>query len=389
VKKDLAIEADIPLAPLATMGVGGPARYLARIGKPEEIPDHVAWAKARSLAVMILGEGSNIVVADRGFAGLVLKIEAESIQVVAEDSESVVVRVAAGVQWDRWVAFTVAQGWWGLENMSLIPGTIGACPVQNVGAYGQECKNVIETVSAYDLAEESFVELTNPQCRFRFRTSIFNTTDRDRYIITGVTFRLKKTPSPCLTRKALRARIKSTGSIGDRPRPGSAVSQSAIRDAVIELRTNGSNLPRPNTLCNAGTFFRASQLPKSKLAGLLPRTFLRLGIWTALKVTGAAVKYASPAGVKIPSRLLIEACGLASLQFGGVGLYPSNPAVVTTGGPGLAKAEDILRMIRIVRRTVFERTGFEVPVEPNLIGFTEKEREDAFSLAPEAETRFS
>ncbi|HMP73241.1 MAG TPA: UDP-N-acetylmuramate dehydrogenase [Kiritimatiellia bacterium] len=377
---NLPLEEEISLAPLTTLGVGGPARYLARIRDLDLLPACVQWTKARSLPIMVIGEGSNLVVADRGFPGLVIKMENQRIEEVSRTPESVTVNVGAGVPWDKWVSYTVEHGWWGIENMSLIPGTVGASPVQNIGAYGQECKQVIVSVAAFDLSTHAFVELPHEACRFHFRSSIFNTTHRDRYIITSVTFRLSTQPAPCLTRAAVRSRIQSMQKQQPSPDPSSPITQRAIRNAIISLRTNGKNLPPPGSYGNAGTFFRASQLPRSQWIRLLPRALFRLGPWTALKLFAVAVKYASSAGVKIPSRILIEACGLSSLRFGNVALYPSNPAVLTTTGPARPCATDILRMIRSVRHAIFERTAFEVPVEPCLVGFTEEELDEAFCL---------
>lgn len=369
---DILIEENIPLAPMTTMRVGGPARYLIRIKNEDQIQTYTQWAKEHNLPVLVLGDGSNLVISDRGWTGLVLKMENSGIELLHESPEHVEIRVQAGVCWDNLVAHTVEKGWWGIENMSLIPGTVGACPVQNVGAYGQECKNVVTRVRAYDSVNQQWIVLENSDCNFSFRTSIFNTTQKDRYIITSVDFTLTKRPTPCLSRLSVRAQLRKDHQAG--------TDQAAIRKAIIALRTNGKLLPEPNTLGSAGTFFQASLIPQREAWKLLTKTFRNLGVSTACKLLACIIKYRSPAGFKVPSRFLIEACGLQGTKSGSAKLFSNNPAVLVTGEPPPPTSADILSMIQQVRNVVFCKTGLEMHVEPNLVGFQPDELTNAFSI---------
>ena len=365
-------ERDVPLAPLTTMKVGGPARYLAHIRKDLQIPVMVDWAMARALPILVLGDGSNVLVSDRGFPGLVLRMETKGIQLIESSSSVVVLRVAAGLCWDELVQHTVSNGWWGIENMSLIPGTVGACPVQNVGAYGQESCGVITCVEAYDMRYRQCVRLENQDCQFGFRRSIFNTTQSGRYIIVSVHFRLSKIPAPCLVRPAVAHRLRK----GRRKH----INQAEIRDAIISLRTNGSLLPKPETLGSAGTFFRAKLIAHSQMPRLALTTWKHLGWKTSTVFLGCVLKYGTRVGVKVPSRMLIEACGLNGLRIGSVELFAANPAVVATHKEPPPKAADILTMIQRVRQSVHAAAGVEVPVEPNLAGFSQEDLCRAFEI---------
>ena len=184
---------NIPLAPLTTLGVGGAARYFAEAATEAEVVEAVAFARSRSLPLFVLGGGSNVVVADRGFDGLVLKIANAEI---AQDGATFT--AAAGCDWDGFVAKTIAENCAGLECLSGIPGTVGGTPAQNVGAYGQEVSETITEVRALDLSSMNTVTLTNAQCGFAYRSSLFNSSERGRYVILQVSFALRPGGEPAL-----------------------------------------------------------------------------------------------------------------------------------------------------------------------------------------------
>jgi UDP-N-acetylmuramate dehydrogenase len=369
---NINLEKRVSLAPMTTMGVGGNANYLVRIKNENDLQSIVDWAVEQQQALLILGEGSNMIVSDSGWDGVVLKMENKGIEILHTSLEHVEIRVQAGVDWDDLVAYTVENGWWGVENMSLIPGTVGACPVQNVGAYGQECKKVITSVKVYDTLNQEWRVLTNSDCRFSFRTSIFNTTEKGRYIITAVNFKLSTLPSPCLTRSAVRNLL--------RKKRREKNDQAAIREAVIELRTSGKLLPKPDTLGSSGTFFRASLVPRNLVFRLILTTWKNLGVKTACKLLACVIKYNTRAGTKVPSRLLIEACRLTGVKVRSAELFSLNPAVIATHATPPPETADILTLIQLVRSTVYAKTGLEVPVEPTLVGFSDDDLKDIFSL---------
>ncbi|MGB6634005.1 MAG: FAD-binding protein, partial [Terriglobales bacterium] len=201
----MTIQENVPLAPLTTLEVGGAARYFAELRREDDVREAVQFAKTRDLPLFVLGGGSNLVIADSGWPGLVLRITIGGITTpIASPNRTdatgnaVLFSVGAGVNWDDFVAQAVVQNCAGVECLSGIPGTVGGTPVQNVGAYGQEVSDTIEAVRAFDLKEDRIVVLPKPACGFRYRSSIFNTTERGRYIILRVNYRLKRGGAPSL-----------------------------------------------------------------------------------------------------------------------------------------------------------------------------------------------
>jgi UDP-N-acetylmuramate dehydrogenase len=194
----MTIQENVPLAPLTTLQVGGAARYFAEVKREDDLREAMQFASPRDLPLFVLGGGSNLVVADAGWPGLVLRIAFSGIttQKTDDTSSAILFSVGAGVNWDDFVAQAVVQNCAGIECLSGIPGSVGGTPVQNVGAYGQEVSDTIESVRALDLKEGRIVMLPKPACGFRYRTSIFNTTERGRYVILRVNYRLKRGGAP-------------------------------------------------------------------------------------------------------------------------------------------------------------------------------------------------
>src|SRR5207248_285022 len=189
------LQRNVPLAPFTTLGIGGPARIFIRAETVDEIREALSWTAARNEPLFILGGGSNVLIADEGFDGVVLQIDLRGITVRDEDADAVNVYVAAGETWDDFVSFAVDRGWAGIECLSGIPGLTGATPIQNVGAYGQDVSETIARVEALDRNDGIVKWLTNADCRFAYRSSLFKNVERDRYVILSVTFRLKRNGS--------------------------------------------------------------------------------------------------------------------------------------------------------------------------------------------------
>src|SRR6185369_5930296 len=177
--QSMTIKENISLAGLTTFRIGGPARFFCAVGTPGELEEAAAFAKGKSLPIFILGGGSNILVSDKGFDGLVIKIEIKGIEEF-ENKGGILVKAGAGEDWDAFVKWTVERGLGGLENLSLIPGTVGAAPVQNIGAYGAEVAGLIESVEAYDLREGAFKTFKKEDCGFAYRDSMFKR-EKGRY----------------------------------------------------------------------------------------------------------------------------------------------------------------------------------------------------------------
>jgi UDP-N-acetylmuramate dehydrogenase len=236
---------NVGLAGYSTMGLGGAAAYLTAITSRAELTEAIEWAKSRQLPIIMIGGGSNIIWKDEGFNGLVLinKVPGYDQQDIDENSCSLI--IGAGENWDSVVQRSVEAGFTGIEALSLIPGSAGATPIQNVGAYGQEISESLTTVEAYDTQTDQFVTLAGMDCNFSYRNSRFKTSDRGRFFILGLTLQLNKgNPGPPFY-GAVQTYLEQNNI--------SEVSPAVLRQAVIAIRT--SKLPDPAKIHNAGSFF--------------------------------------------------------------------------------------------------------------------------------------
>ncbi len=263
----MTIEENVPLAPLTTLQVGGAARFFAELRREDEVRESVQFAKRRELPLFVLGGGSNLVVADSGWPGLVLKIAIGGIaHPTTNDTtgNAVLFSVGAGVNWDDFVAQAVAQNCAGVECLSGIPGSVGGTPVQNVGAYGQEVSDTIESVRALDLKQDRIVVLPKPACGFRYRASIFNSTERGRYIILRVNFRLQRNGAPNLKYADLQKHFAEKKTLP---------SLAEARAAVCEIRRSKGMLivPGDDDCRSAGSFFKNPVLSEAQFQELAAR----------------------------------------------------------------------------------------------------------------------
>lgn len=240
------IHTDIPLKNYTTMKLGGNARFMTDLHSVEDVPAIVARAAEQHLPIYILGGGSNTIIRDEGFAGLVLRNRILGYDIIEDTADHTTIRIGAGEEWDSIVKRTVEAKLSGIEALSAIPGTAGAAPVQNIGAYGQEIADVLTLVEAYDMSAQASVQLTPDQCDFSYRSSIFRTSAVGRYIITYITLRLgKNSPSPPFY-KALEDYFSSHDITFYTPQ--------IIRDAVMSIRFE--KLPNPVEFPNSGSFFK-------------------------------------------------------------------------------------------------------------------------------------
>ncbi len=243
---DMDIHTKTPLKNFLTMRLGGPAAFFAEARTPAEVQALYRNASAHSLPVFILGGGSNLVAQDAGFRGLVIRIRIPGFEVLSDDLYTTTIKVGAGENWDELVAKTVAMHLSGIEAMSAIPGTAGAAPVQNVGAYGQEIADTLVSLEAYDTQTDAFVTLQNDDCGFSYRHSMFRGASTGRYVITSLTLKLSKNlPTPPFY-DALQQHLDDTSV--------TIYTHQAIRDAVIAIRKE--KLPDPTEKPSAGSFFK-------------------------------------------------------------------------------------------------------------------------------------
>ncbi len=248
------LKENVSLSRYSAMRLGGTARYAATAYSEKEIPNITAWAKEKQLPFIVIGEGSNIIWRDEGFNGLIIINRILGRQVLSEDSSGATIRVGAGEHWDTVVERTVSNGWSGLEFLSAIPGTAGAGPVQNIGAYGQELSQVLVEIEAWDNQLSSTVKIPNAECGFAYRTSRFKTNDKGRFVITHLTLKLSKTSPVPPFYESLQNYLDDHG-IRD-------FSPKNIREAVVAIRKE--KLPDPSVVANNGSFFTNPIIDKSK-----------------------------------------------------------------------------------------------------------------------------
>ncbi len=351
----MLIEENQPLARFTTFGVGGPARWFVQAASEDEIVAAAAWAQERKVPLFVLGGGSNLLVSDAGFDGLVLRVGLRGA-VRAEDSDhpgQMIYRVAAGEDWDSFVERAVRDRCAGIECLAGIPGTVGGTPVQNVGAYGQEVAAVIERVRVFDVKEQAFEEFSAAECGFAYRRSRFNSTDRRRFIVTRVDYRLAAGGAPTLRYAELQRAI-DTMQAG-----GAAPSLAEVAALVRRIRmSKGMLLVEGDPDCrSAGSFFKNPVVTEEE----------------AWQIAGAAAKEpprypAEPGYVKLPAAWLIEQAGFPKgFAMGAAGISSRHTlALINRGG---AKAIEILTLASEIRAAVEKLFGVSLEVEPVLVGF--------------------
>jgi len=350
---EMRIEENKDLGSLTTFGVGGPARWFVRAESEEEVAEAVEWAQRERTPFFILGGGSNLLIGDSGFDGLVLQIALKGIRVdFAVDARGRLFEAAAGEDWDSFVEKTLEGNCAGLECLAGIPGTVGGTPVQNVGAYGQEVASTIETVRAYDIAEAATVKLNADECGFSYRRSRFNTTDRGRFVILSVTYRLQPEGAPSL-RYADLARVFPAAS---------TPSLLQVSDAVRTIRrSKGMLLVEGDPDCrSAGSFFKNPVVAEEKAAEIA-------------RIAGAEpprfpAGSESSAMVKLSAAWLIERAGFSrGYRLGRAGISSKHTlALVNLGG---ATASEILALAFQIRAAVLEKFAIHLNMEPVILGF--------------------
>jgi UDP-N-acetylmuramate dehydrogenase len=347
--RGLELLENAPLGPRTTLGVGGPARYLVEARSEGQLLEALSWASRRGVSVRVLG--SNLVVADRGFDGLVLVVALRGLSLSSETGDALL-SAQAGEPWDSVVARSVARGLGGLEGLSGIPGCAGATPIQNVGAYGQEVAETIVSVRAIDRLSLQPVELTAADCRFRYRDSFFKSEAPERYVVTEVRFALQARELAPVRYPDLQRELERRGAA----RP----SLAAVRDAVLAVRREKSMLldPSDDNRRSCGSFFlnpivnpAQVELVRAAAAPSVPPTY--------------------PQGdgrVKLAAGWLIEHSGFEKgMRDGNVGLSTKHAlAIVAHDG---ASADEVTRFSTRIQDGVRRRFGVELTPEPNFWGF--------------------
>jgi UDP-N-acetylmuramate dehydrogenase len=346
---------NIPLAPLTTFKIGGPARYFVEAGNVNEVQEAVTFARSRDLPLFVLGGGSNLLVADAGWPGLVLKVSVQGIDQRSGHDEDgrTLFDVGAGESWDKFVSHAVIARCAGVECLSGIPGSVGGTPVQNVGAYGQEVSETIASVQVLDLKDVQVRELCPEACGFSYRASIFNTSERGRFIVLRVTYALAPGGSPRITYADLKHHFE-----GRETPPNLAETREAVRH--IRALKGMLIVPGDADCRSAGSFFKNPVLSQEQHEDLKQRAAARgftVPNYPALETRK-----------KVSAAWLVERSGFAKgFGFGRVGISTKHAlAIVNRGG---ATAADVLALKEEIQHRVEEIWGVRLEPEPVMVGF--------------------
>jgi UDP-N-acetylmuramate dehydrogenase len=336
----IAVQRHVNLKSHNTMALNAVADYFAIAHSDTDIAEAVSYARSLQLPVCILGGGSNVIFAG-DYAGLVLLIATQGITVFAESADDVVVTVAAGENWDAFLQYCIKQQWYGLENLAIIPGTVGAAPIQNIGAYGQEVASCIESVVVRNLSDWEEIILSASDCKFAYRDSIFKQRLYNTCVITRVNFRLSRIFTPNLSYKVLADALQYTD----------VINVETVRDAVIHIRQ--SKLPAPAELPNSGSFFKNPVVNAAQASVLIER-------YPSMPVYPQA-----NGDVKIAAGWLIEQAGWKGKKLGEVGVYEKQALVLVNYAQ--ATYADLQQLVKAVQSSVFAQFGILLEQEPLLI----------------------
>lgn len=336
------IRQNYPLRDFNTFHIDVSARYFAAFNTLEEACELLSSERFGNERKLILGGGSNILFTGN-FNGLVMKNDLKGIGLVKEDNEHYYVKAGAGENWHLFVMHCISKGYAGIENLSLIPGNVGAGPMQNIGAYGVELKDVFEELEALNMQTLEVEKFSNTACRFGYRESIFKREARDKYIITSVTLRLRKQPVFNTSYGAIEKELEAMGV--------KELSIKAISQAVINIRS--SKLPDPAKIGNAGSFFKNPVVSMEQYEAL-KREFPDI----------VAYKN-SPTEMKLAAGWLIEQCGWKGKKFGDAGVHKLQALVLVNYGE--AEGEDIYNLSQRIMDSVFEKFGVELEREVNIV----------------------
>ena len=338
----LTIQSNVSLKSYNTFGIDVSTRYLVEVDNDQEIQTLFQLPDIQSLPKLILGGDSNLLLT-QDFNGLVIKINIKGIETVKEDQNHVWLRVGAGENWHEFVMYCVERGLGGIENLSLIPGTVGAAPMQNIGAYGVEIKDTFDRLEAVDISTGIKRVFTNADCRFGYRDSVFKNEVKGQYIISNVQFRLDKNPVLHLSYGDIQKTLEQM-SVKE-------LTIKAISEAVIKIRR--SKLPDPAEIGNAGSFFKNPEIPASQYE-ILKSEYP--------DIPGYVINEEI---VKVPAGWLIEQCGWKGKRFGTIGVHTRQALVLVnySGGKGL----EIKQLSEKIQASVEERFGIYLHTEVNFV----------------------
>jgi UDP-N-acetylmuramate dehydrogenase len=338
----MQIQQNISLKPYNTFGIDATANSFARFQSVDELVGLADFAEKASLQTLVLGGGSNILLT-KDFNGLVLRNEIKGTEIVDETENHIYIKSGAGENWHQFVLYCIENNYGGAENLSLIPGNVGASPMQNIGAYGVELKDVFHELKAFHLHDKKLYKFSKEECKFGYRESIFKRKYKGQFVITSVTFKLSKHPTFNTTYGAIQQELDTMGV--------KELSIAAISQAVINIRQ--SKLPDPEKIGNAGSFFKNPTIPKAMFDSLIIKFPKIIGY---------------PAGedkVKLAAGWLIEQCGWKGFREGDAGCHTDQALVLVNFGH--AKGGDIYDLSEKILQSVEDKFGIILEREVNII----------------------
>lgn len=341
----MQVHQNYSLKKLNTFGIDAYAKYFAEFDHVEELRmllDDESFNQSK----MILGGGSNLLLI-RNFDGLVLKNNIPGIQIIKEDTDAVFLKVGAGVNWHQFVLHCVNHNYGGVENLSLIPGNVGASPMQNIGAYGVEIKDVFYELEALDMKERAVRKFSASDCEFGYRESVFKKKYKNRFVIINVTYQLRKEPVFNISYGAIEEELKRNDVVG--------LSVKAISDAVVRIRS--SKLPDPKLIGNAGSFYKNPVISSHEFHKLNELAQLERAHLPAYKIDASHFK--------IPAGWLIEQCGWKGYRKGDAGCYDKQALVLVNYGN--ADGKEIYELSEEIKISVQEKFGIELEREVNIV----------------------
>lgn len=323
-----------------TFHVDVKSRYFFEFTKIKDLQEFFKNDKYKKLSHFIIGSGSNVLFC-KDYPGVIIKAESKEIDLIHETEQDVIIKASAGVDWDFFVDYCVEHSYYGAENLSFIPGSIGACPVQNIGAYGVEVKDIIESVICFEIATGKIVEFSAEQCNFGYRDSIFKKEYKGKYIIVHVLFRLQKNAKLNIEYEAVAKELEAQGNF----------TIKELRKAIIKIRKE--KLPDTNEIGNCGSFFKNPIVPKAK-ALKLQEEFPKIVFHDV-----------DEQNVKFAAAWMIDACGWKGQRIGDVGVHPKQALVIVNYGK--ATGQEIVQFAEKIKASVYDKFEIELESEVNYI----------------------
>ena len=337
----MTIQENFNLRTYNTFGISASCKLFTDVKNNEEVQEIITSSYFKNNTNLILGGGSNVLFT-KDFDGLVIKNSLKGIEVVLDAQDYVLVKVNAGEVWHNFVIWSIEHNYAGIENLSLIPGLVGASPMQNIGAYGAEIKDVCESVEAVELSTGQSFVFSNSDCEFGYRESVFKRKLKDRFLITAVTFKLNKTPRFNINYGDIKNTLSEMNVY--------ELSLKAVSDAVIRIRS--AKLPDPKMIGNAGSFFKNPLVKKELVEDLSLRYPLM-------------PNYPQENGVKVPAGWLIEQCGWKGKVVGNTGSHKSQALVLVNYGN--ATGNEVYNLALEIKQSVKEKFGIDIEPEVNLV----------------------